>query len=624
MASRNENKKIKKLVKKDVDKELKKLTRPRNTTPAKPNRASPRNLPMGAVPKGTAFPPGGSGPATPASTSVASIQQEQYNHAMSLLNPSMREYNWAPAAQAIGAPTIVYRTIEVVTAGCPGVNDDAGALAQSNMGMGAVLCRPNSLFNHWMFTSGQDTMGYAVSDDKNAPALCVMNPTEGSQAGESFFTLNFSGNLGPNFVETKGTSVPDWFAAAQSQMIQDQGSLFRCTSAMLEVAYIGPTMLGSGIIVAAPVPRDALVGFTGESDQLGGVYTAPGFSFDQLLKLYNSYNGPAIQGAHIKYLPYDDKAFEMKPTVFQYEGFVVDPDSLPREDRIRVTSLSPLKGKNVVKEAFHHVVKSKKPTTIQFNTEIVEKGKPPKPVFSFEEAGSIDAVLDYFSCVRWFIDPKNTSMISSKSPEAIERMTTFIKASRHLGAPPTDILPALNYFGSSGSTPQPCDITVDAMESASALSAAWAGSTFTDLNVYLDTFLQAKSNVDWSYSEPLLCIAWQGCTIDTDSMPASYTGQQFEVKKYVNYEIVFTENTLSAATNGNTVAGMVSSPSATPAIQIAGLQKPTAKGTPSPTLGASLMGALKKGSSFAGKVAGGLGKAAEVAETIGSILAMFA
>lgn len=629
MASKNEKKQIKKLVKKEEKKDanysgfkFNKLAR----YPPRPKRKPSTKVmsPGSTQAKGTAYPPAGGGPSTLTSTTAENIAQEQYNHAMSLLNPSMREYNWAPAAQAVGAPTIVYRTIEVVTAGCPGVNDAAGALGMANMGMGAVICRPNALFDHWMFTSGQDTMGYEVSDDRNAPALCVMNPTEGSQAGSSFFTLNFSGALGPNFIADKGTSQPDWYAAAQAPLIQDQGSLFRCTSASLEVSYIGPTMLGSGIIVAAPIPRDALIGFTGESDQVGGVYTAPGFSFDQLLKLYNSFNGPAIQGAHIKYLPYDDKAFEMKPTVFQYEGFVVAADSLPKEQRLRVTCLSPLRGKNTVKEAFHHVIKNKSPTTIRYNTDVIEKGKPPKAVFSFEESSSVDAVLDYFSCVRWLSDPKNTSLISARSPEALERVCTFIKASRHLDAPPGDILPSLDYFGSSGSVPQPCDITVDAMESASALSASWAGTGLTDLNTYVDTFLQAKANIDWSYSEPLLCIAWQGCTIDTDSMPASYTGQQFEVTKYVNYEIVFTENTLSAATNGNTTVGMVSSATAAPSIQIAGLVQPSGKGSAKPSLGSSLTGALNKGLDFTGKVAGGLGKAAEVAETIGSILAAFA
>lgn len=437
MASKNEMQRTKKLVKKDVDKELRKIIQAPRKVSRPPRQPSTKVAASGSVSKGNAFAPAGVGPSRLTTTSVQNIQQEQYNHAMSLLNPSDRAYNWAPAAQAVGAPTIVYRTEEVVTAGCPGVSTEPGALAQANMGMGAVMCRPNALFNHWMFTSGSDVMGYEPSNDKLAPALCVMNPTEGSQAGESFFTLNFSGALGPNFIQDKGTSVPDWYAAAQAVMIQNQGSLFRCTSASLEVSYMGPTMLGSGIIVAAPIPRDALVGYSGESDQLGGVYTAPGISFTDLLKLYNSSNNPAIQGAHIKYLPYDDKPFEMKPTVFQYEGFVLAADTLPKAERIRVTALSPYKGNNVVKNAFHHVVKTRTPASaITFNSDNVEKGKPPKPVFSFEEAGSIDAVLDYFASVRWLSDPKNTTAISSKSPEALERVCTFIKASRHLDAPP--------------------------------------------------------------------------------------------------------------------------------------------------------------------------------------------
>lgn len=593
-----------------------------------PQRSDAPKRIAGTTTKSTAFPPAGAGRGMRASTTPANIAGEQWNHAMSLLNPDDLQYNWAPAAQAVGAPTIVYNTKEVVLAGCPGVNPAAGALAQAEMGMGAVVCRPNALFNHWAWTSGADFMGYEVGNPLNAPCLAVMNPTEGTDAGESFFTLNFSGGLGPNFTADKGTGTPDWYANAKAQVIQENSSLFRCTSASLSAVYIGPTMLGSGQIVAVPVPRDELIGFTGTSDQLGGTFNAPGFSFYQLQNLYNAFVGPAIEGAHIKYLPYDDKAFEMKPTVFQYESFTPAVDSLPKEERKRCVSLSPLNGRNAVKEHMKKLVSKQLPTPtakIEFNQEEFENGKK-RSHLSFEEAGSIDACIDMLDSLRWLLEPRNRDLILTKRPEAVEKVSTFFKASKHLGAAPAAMFPLLDYFGSSNSIGQPCDIAVDALESASALAATWVGTGLDDdINAYLDTFLQAKSNIDWSYSEPLLVIAWQGCTIDTSSMPAGYTGQMFEVEKWVNYECVANQNTLVAASTGRS-ANVTVSESAIPAVQMAGLIPPAAGGTipKSASWGSKLKSALGKGVTFAGKVAGGLGKAAGVVSTISDILAMFA
>lgn len=599
---------------------------------AKGGKGPKRPVPTPGMPgvnsRPTGFPPAGAGRPMAASTTPANIAGEQWNHAMSLLNPDDLQYNWAPAAQAVGAPTIVYNTKEVILAGCPGLNPAVGALQQAEMGMGAVVCRPNSLFNHWGWTSGEDTMGYQVGDALMAPMVCVMNPTEGTDAGESFFTLNFSGGLGPNYTTTKGTSVPDWYANAKAEVIQENSSLFRCTSASLSAVYIGPTMLGSGQIVAVPVPRDELIGFSGTSDQTGGVFNAPGFSFYQLQNLYNAFVGPAIEGAHVKYLPYDDKAFEMKPTVFQYEGFTPAVDSLPRAERMRCVSLSPLKGKNAVKTHMQKLVRNNlhaTSPTIEYNHEEFDNGKK-RVHFSFEEAGSIDACIDFLDSLRWLLDARNRDALVGRRPEAAEKVNTYLKASHHLSLAPAAMFPLLDFFGSSGDVPQPCDIAVDALESASALAAAWVGTGYADdINTNLDTFLQAKSNIDWSYSEPLLVIAWQGCTIDTSSMPAGYTGQMFEIEKWVNYECVANQNTLIAASTGRS-ANVTVSESALPAVQMAGLIPPAGAGAApkSTSWGSKLKSALGKGVTFAGKVAGGLGKAAGVVSTISDILAMFA
>lgn len=628
MAPTTSKREVKKLVKKDVDKVLKQKVQ-RAAKPARPRQTgAPANTNAtrgGAT--GVSF-PSGPGMAGLATTTSADIAKEQWAHAMSLLNPGDPTYNKAPCAQAVGQPTVVYNTVEKFVAGCPTQNPTAGSIVQASMGMGGVVCRPNTLFNQFAFTEGSDYMGYVPgSNGQNAPCLCVNAPTEGDYAGQSFFTLNFDGELGPYTIYDKGTDVPDWFANARGQEIQGLSELFRCSSAMLTATYIGPPIIGSGLITAATIPRDYLVGFAGTADQIGGVFDAAGFSYDSLVNLYNSYTGPAKNGAHVKYIPYDDHAFEMKPTVFQYTSFFETPDNLTREQRLKASCLNPKFGSNAIKRFM------KNPVTKDGALKPIEWNRDPQHrdriTFSFEEQGSVDAAIDFISSLKFLL--ANKQVLTPKedpSDDVKQAYHTLIKSLRHLeiGNAPGAVYPSLDYFGSSteGAQPQPCDVNPDSLEQASALAAAWVSLGYTAMNAALDTFLQYKSNIDYSYSEPMLCIAWQGVTVDVLQAPAGYSGQMFEIIKYVNYETLPSQNTLVAASTGNAQAA-VFSPSASTAIQMATLVPPTGAGVPkSSDWGTKLKDALKKGMDFSGKVVGGLGKAADVAAEIGSILAMFA
>jgi hypothetical protein len=519
--------------------------------------------------------------------------------AMSLCHPGDPKYNQAKMPSPIPLKTVIANTAEPLYAGTPStVSINDGVVPQTLSGFGGFVMRPNTLGRQYGITTGSQILGFDPDGEAN-PGLVAYCPADSSNQA---LILNFMDNNEIPAPVTDPTQAA-WLSPLAMEEIQKLGVAYRVTSAEATATYTGPPISGSGLIASGAVKYDQLQNIECETSTTNTELQV-GLEWDYFVGLESVFQGPAMEGCSVKYIPNDTRCMDWKETVMFFQNYN--------------TLHSAAKRTGVSKTAIRSGLKS----------------------------GKLEKIVKKSADLLRLQKDKKIALTMQKD------LKTGVSRATGINFPSTDtprprdvstIFPNMTFFGASGTdngfVPQPEDTPagfarawIEALSGAYALSAPPSPLLPSDL----DDLLSMYSDNSWDGAEDLMVIMWNGVApasaiAGSNPLESIFAGNLFEIQKYVNYELVIDLNSLSlgqviptGGNQGNPVAAIslaqasvpVASSLAPAPVKSSGYQ------TAATTLN-NISGAVKSTTSTVDKVVETGSKAAAIAMDIGEALAAF-
>jgi hypothetical protein len=511
---------------------------------------------------------------TPSMRSVSQdvFAQNAFAHAMSLLNPWSEEWNGAKCPSEVPLDSTVFKTHEILTAGCPpaAAADQFPNQTPNQVfaGFGGFVMRPNALGRQYQYTSGNQYLGWNVASDfTQAPGLVALSGATSDQS----LVLNMMGNLNDESFAAPANSNTDcaWLAPEGMGDIQNLCSKFRVVSAGLVFRYTGPTISNSGLIAAGVVPYDLLQSI--EQEYLPAeldFFTT--ITWDSFINLKDTVTGPASKGINMVYVPKDDRAYQWKETIMTY--------MLPYSSATGVPTFNS-----------DGTPKRKKcPPWLSAGgvRKLAKKGRLQAIVRAFRDNG-VDAKFDVQKgTVNLGTAAKITKTIDHTG-RTVKKDITF--PGRSTSPPPTPTagpipqgIDPVDYYMVQAFAgefipdvlPQPEDSSAGMVKTfIQSLYAgiAVAGNAYNQVGgSFVDGSIMQFMDCNWDESEDLMVVMWNGIApadaILNNNISTFWAGNIYEVDKYVNYECQLDLNSL---TIGSMPASPGSQGSAGAGLQIA-------------------------------------------------------
>lgn len=573
----------------------------------------------------------GPGAQTPKkSYSMPALSSATAAYGMSLLNPGCDDCNGAKVVSMIDQDSGVINSKVVLSAGCPSVPDSSDAnIPYDQTGSGAFIGRPGGLFMSYLYTPGQETLGWVNPEDQDpteSPGLVVFSPQNG---GDVYMALNVGyGGTTENAPDTmlypnQNPSNPCWMSLPDCQQIQMLSSKKRVVSAGVEVAYTGPPITGSGQIAVGLVPWDMFRSTEMSINDTGFKVYPAALSWEQFIQLEGVEVYPALGGCHKTWYPYDASGTDYQESIATYV------ESENTATGVNALSAGLVPKRSQIKES---VVGSKVPRKLS------AAGK------SKYVRDSYDPRLDSRSVRRSKkVSKRNRSektessdtyvaLVDSKTGKVVSSVDTP-SAPADVGADITSAFLVYDgYLGSGYGTAFPMDS--DQQEMGAFLSATAMAGQFAAQAAGGEFSQQTMDEVGISAMEtrpcqgqPLIVVMWNGVApSNQEGLNPSWAANLFQITYYVNHEIIPDQNTFRIAEmpmSANVGPAAVGSPGV--AIKAAKSLGPSGPG-PLPKKESTwkkfttwVKGAIGTGK----KIAGYVGKAAEIAEGVGDVLAAF-
>jgi len=465
-------------------------------------------------------------------------------HTMALLNPWDSKYNGAKVPSDCPIDSAVFRTHELIVAGCPPLfPNDAPQYSPPNMGFngfGGFVMRPNALGRQYQYTAGTDFLGFNNGD---GPGLVAVSE---SGSGQSLVLNMFSNNT------TNTTAVPvaptdrsgaAWISPMAMSDIQLLGSKYRVTSAGLKATYIGPEITESGQLAMGVVPYDKL--FTQDIQYDTGADTFPytTINWQQFVNFKDVVVVPAASGGHMRYMPLDTRAYEWKETILSFQLPLLD-GAVPSAMQTCTTGTlrSMVRRKGFRKEA--QALARKRGLELDIRKD---------GTVSVGTAATITKEIDKNGRV---INRRVTIGTDGGGPKPPPPGPS---PPVELGAPLEEYLIIPWFHGAidelqADGQPQPEDTPAgDAQVFVQAVFAALASSglatgglepTFDNVNGILNLY----QDTNWSEAEDLMVMMWNNVApadaILNGAAANNWAGNIFQIDKYVNYEVILDLNSL--------------------------------------------------------------------------------
>jgi hypothetical protein len=539
------------------------------------------------------------------SYSIPALSAATAAYGMSLMNPGDDNCNGAKVVSMVDQDSGVINSKVVLTAGCPSVlAGTTNDTPQNQTGSGFFVGRPGGLFMSYMYTPGTNILGWNPTGESYSPGAVVYSAQNTTEV-DFLLNMGFGGVMD---ADTDTQVYPNgnpnnaaWMSLPDAQMIQGLSSKKRVVSAGVEVSYIGPPITGSGQLAFGLVPWDQ---FKNIQTTLNGpvgtqVYT-PGLTWDQLINLEGVQVVPAMNGCHQTWYPYDASGTDYQESVATYIESIptatdVPPVFYPNRAQVKEAFLKPgFMGRN--RGTKGQVTKwdpkaNKRPAT--------QPRKPKEaapPVTHRDKRGSLTVIDDYDDVV----------------PEAGYDVVN-------------------SFVGTSWDTIFPMDGDQQEM-GAFFCSTATAGQLIAAAGGTGDPFTQNSQDIICvqgmemrpCQGQPLIVVAWSGVAPSDAVVLENWAANLFQITYYVNHEIIPDQNTFRIAEMPLSVSpGAVGSPGV--AISAAKAVGPAGPG-PLPKKESTwkkFMNWTKGAINTGKKIAGYVGKAAQVAEGIGDVLAAF-
>lgn len=544
--------------------------------------------------------------------SMPALSNATAAYGMSLMNPWDDSCNAAKVVSPIDEDSGVINSKLILTAGAPYTPDPSDAnVAYSKTGSGGFIGRPGGLFMSYLYTPGSQPLGFAYpegGDSSESPGLVVSSPAGG---GDTYFGINVGyggyANLSTNPQFVYPNTNPEfcaWNTLPDAQQIQGLSSKKRVVSAGVIGKYIGPPITGSGMVGVGLVPWEMFVETEFTMNDTGSKAFLFSMPWSKFITLEGVKVMPAMEGFHLSWVPYDSSGTNYQASIATYlnsEQLIYPPPPLSKD------------GKRPIGTATSTRIH---PNASQVRQSLVNgikvPARPPHPnVRSFDSKTDAPGIARDLALA--------SALGSKKSPTAPTKV----------GAPVNSFGPYMEYVGVSNSVPFPIDTDQDLLQSvatsvalsADMLNQAIAAGT-VDLE-YVDRMCVTVMETNPCPGHPLMCVFWNGVApSNQDGLDPQWAANLFELEYYVNHEVIPDQSTFRIAQQPATPA-MVGTPG--PAIQAAKALAPAGKGSPPKKesmwskFKAWVPGAISTGK----KVAGYIGKAAQIAETIGDVAAAF-
>jgi len=558
--------------------------------------------------------------------SLPALNQATAAYGMSLMNPQCDDCNGAKVVSPIDEDSGVINSKVVLSAGCPSVPDtDVDNITYDQTGSGAFIARPGGLFMSYLYTPGTQALGWVTpsnEDPTTSPGLVVFSP---ANSGEVAFALNvgYSGTTSAapsdQLYPNQNPSNPCWLSLPDCQMIQGLSSKKRVVSAGVEVAYTGPPITGSGQIAVGLVPWDM---FNSTEMTVTTEVGAPKFypaalTWAQFIQLEGVEVYPAIGGCHKTWYPYDASGTLYQESITTYvesENTALNqpPMMRPTKHQMKASLFKSGPFKKVVAKPN---TKSRMRST--FDPELDNPAHAKKAFLTKRKSEKTRTPIGVDKKGQPIYEPE------SDSEEQAENLGASITS---------DFLLYDQYLGASYGIPFPMD--GDQAEVAAFLSAIGIAGEFAAQAQ--GTQYQQRSQDDIGISmmetrpcqgQPLMVVMWNGVApSNQEGLNPSWAANLFQITYYVNHEIIPDQNTFRIAEmplSSSIGPASVGSPSV--AIQAAKAVSPSGAGPlPSKTSTWKKFTNWVKGAYGTGKkIAGYVGKAAEIAEGVGDVLAAF-
>jgi hypothetical protein len=531
--------------------------------------------------------------------------------AMSLCHPSDPKWNQAKMPSPIPLKSVIANTSEPLYAGTPSnPSGNAGVVPQDVSGFGGFVMRPNTLGRQFLYTTGSQILGFDP-DGEATPGLVSYCPQEQSDQALILVAMGNAGIAAP----VQDPTDQAWLAPLAMEEIQQLAVAYRVTSAEATATYTGPPISGSGLIASGAVKYDQLQQLPCETS-IGNVSTYTGLQWNYFVGLESVFQGPAMEGCNVKYIPNDTRCMDWKETILFYENYA--PTGTVNTSLSKSTIRKGLKSGKLEKA----IAATRRMT--QDNGKPVEKvrisgsrtpGDPSKTTFNVNAVGKTKK-------------PREKKVVPLRNDQALP-----------------ELFPLLQFFGQSGTSngfvPQPEDtpagfarVWIEGLCAASGI----LDSAALDIGG-IDTMLSLYSDCSFDGAEDILVIMWNGvapaAALNFDGNPAlasAFAANLFEIHKQVNYELIIDLNSLSL---GSVVPTGQTPGNVSAAIQMAQMAVPVASSlAPAPVSGTgplqgvnttldNISSGLTAAKSTASKVIETGTKAAAIAMDIGEALAAF-
>ena len=485
--------------------------------------------------------------------------QNTLAHMMSVLNPWDEKYNGAKVPNPAPVDSAVFKTHEVIVVGCPTV---APAAANTDgmvfTGFGGFIMRPNTLGRQYQYTPGNGFLGWNKEGETN-PGLVAYTPDGGNQT----LVLNMIGTQANQTIPMPNSdlTVPGWLSPYAMEDIIQLCSKYRVVSAGLVCRYIGPPITGSGMLAAGTVPYTQFETQSIDNDGAGTDFPYTTIDWQSFINLKDVVTCPATKGINMVYVPKDTRAMDWKQTVLTFPlpvsgalpGAVTLAAHQVKRHRKRgtlhkfVKEQASKKGLKAELQEDGHTVKVS--TAATFTKTVDKSGKVVKRHVTLENQSKPSAT------------PSSPLSDVGVLPQPQEFMIPWFHGNEN----PLDMEAVLL---------QPED--TEAGLAAVLAQAAFGGYGFSNppamdepLSDDVNNFLNIYADSSWSEAEDLMVIMWNGIA-PADAILAQgatdiWSGNLFEIDKYVNYEAILDLNSLDIGSMPAS-PGSFGSPSAGPAI----------------------------------------------------------
>lgn len=491
------------------------------------------------------------------SPSLAS--QNTLAHMMSVLNPWDEKYNGAKVPNPAPVDSAVFKTHEVIVVGTPTV---APAAANTDdmvfTGFGGFVMRPNTLGRQYQYTPGDGFLGWNKLGNGD-PGLVAFTLSGGNQT----LVFNMIGTQATQTIPMPNTdlTVPGWLSPYAMEDIIQLCSKYRVVSAGLVCRYIGPPITGSGMLAAGTIPYTQLEVSNIDATNAGEPFPYTSIDWQSFINLKDVVTCPATKGINMVYVPKDTRAMDWKQTVLTFPLPVAG--ALPGQ-----VGLAAHQVKRHKKRGTLHKFVQQQAAKANLKAELQEDGHTVK----LSTAATFTKTVDKNGKVI-----KRRVDIENQSKPAVTPSSPL----KNVGVLPMDNEFMIPWFHGNENPLDGEAVLLQPEDTEAGLAAVFAqaafgGYGFTNpgdmdqpLSDDVNNFLNMYADSSWSEAEDIMCIMWNGIA-PADAVLAAgatdiWSGNLFEIDKYVNYEAILDLNSLDIGSMPAS-PGSFGSPSAGPAI----------------------------------------------------------